>query len=39
MIRKENPNIDSQFLLKMLGPFKYAHTILNSNSDYQHSFI
>ena len=28
MIRKENPNIDSQFLLKMLGPFKYAHTIL-----------
>ena len=28
MIRKENPNIDSQFLLKMLGPFKYAHTLL-----------
>jgi heme a synthase len=27
MIRKENPIIDSQFLLDMLGPFKYAHTI------------
>jgi len=28
MIRKENPIIDSQFLLHMLGPFKYIHTIL-----------
>ncbi len=28
MIRKENPMIESQFLLKMLGPFKYAHSIL-----------
>ena len=28
MIRKENPMIDSQFLLKMLGPFKYIHSIL-----------
>ncbi|MBI89078.1 MAG: hypothetical protein CMG60_03235 [Candidatus Marinimicrobia bacterium] len=28
MIRKENPMVESQFLLKMLGPFKYAHTIL-----------
>ncbi len=28
MIRKENPIIDSTFLLKMLGPFKYLHTIL-----------
>tara|TARA_B100001250_G_scaffold286230_1_gene248241 strand:+ start:1074 stop:2009 length:936 start_codon:yes stop_codon:yes gene_type:complete len=27
MIRKENPIVDSQFLLHMLGPFKYAHTI------------
>ena len=27
MIRKENPIVDSQFLLDMLGPFKYAHTI------------
>ncbi len=28
MVRKENPSVDSQFLLKMLGPFKYLHTIL-----------
>jgi cytochrome c oxidase assembly protein subunit 15 len=28
MIRKENPVIESTFLLKMLGPFKYLHTIL-----------
>tara|TARA_S200000501_G_C20754036_1_gene712967 strand:- start:604 stop:1227 length:624 start_codon:yes stop_codon:yes gene_type:complete len=28
MIRKENPIVESQFLLDMLGPFKYAHTIL-----------
>ena len=28
MIRKENPMIDSQFLIDMLGPFKYAHSIL-----------
>ena len=28
MIRKENPMIDSQFLIDMLGPFKYIHTIL-----------
>ena len=28
MIHKENPMIDSQFLLQMLGPFKYIHTIL-----------
>ena len=28
MMRKENPMIESQFLLKMLGPFKYAHSIL-----------
>ena len=28
IIRKENPMIQSDFLLKMLGPFKYAHTIL-----------
>ncbi len=28
MIRKENPLIESDFLLHMLGPFKYAHTIL-----------
>ena len=28
MIRKDNPIIESQFLLDMLGPFKYAHTIL-----------
>ena len=28
MIHKENPILDSIFLLKMLGPFKYIHTIL-----------
>ena len=28
MIRKDNPIVESQFLLHMLGPFKYAHTIL-----------
>ena len=28
MIRKENPIIESQFLLNMLGPFKYAHTVI-----------
>jgi cytochrome c oxidase assembly protein subunit 15 len=28
MIHKENPTLDSSFLLKMLGPFKYLHTIL-----------
>ncbi len=28
MIRRENPLVESQFLLHMLGPFKYAHTIL-----------
>ena len=28
MIRKENPIVDSQFLLQMLGPFKYIHTVL-----------
>ena len=28
MIRKDNPIVESQFLLDMLGPFKYAHTIL-----------
>ena len=28
MIRKENPMVNSQFLIDMLGPFKYAHTIL-----------
>ena len=28
MIRKDNPMVDSQFLLDMLGPFKYAHSIL-----------
>tara|TARA_B100000886_G_scaffold331060_1_gene282185 strand:- start:4140 stop:5069 length:930 start_codon:yes stop_codon:yes gene_type:complete len=28
IMRKENPMIQSDFLLKMLGPFKYAHTIL-----------
>ena len=28
MIRKDNPMVDSIFLLKMLGPFKYIHTIL-----------
>ena len=27
MVRKENPVVESQFLLDMLGPFKYAHTI------------
>jgi cytochrome c oxidase assembly protein subunit 15 len=27
MIRKENPIVDSQFLLTMLGPFKYLHTL------------
>tara|TARA_Y100001934_G_C12341035_1_gene770230 strand:- start:227 stop:1159 length:933 start_codon:yes stop_codon:yes gene_type:complete len=28
MIRKENPMVESQFLIDMLGPFKYAHSIL-----------
>ena len=28
MLRKENPLLDSNFLLYMLGPFKYMHTIL-----------
>ena len=28
MIRKENPQVESQFLLNMLGPFKYINTIL-----------
>ena len=28
MIRKENPIVDSKFLLRMLGPFKYMHTFL-----------
>jgi cytochrome c oxidase assembly protein subunit 15 len=28
MIRDKNPLIDSAFLLRMLGPFKYIHTIL-----------
>ncbi len=28
MVRKENPMLDSQFLLHMLGPFKYLHSIL-----------
>ena len=28
MIRMENPSVDSQFLLQMLGPFKYIHTLL-----------
>ena len=28
MIRKENPSVNSQFLLTMLGPFKYVHTVL-----------
>ncbi|MFL2983848.1 MAG: COX15/CtaA family protein [Candidatus Neomarinimicrobiota bacterium] len=28
MIRKENPMVESQFLLDMLGPFKYAHSVL-----------
>ena len=28
MIRKENPMVESQFLIDMLGPFKYVHTIL-----------
>ena len=28
MVHKENPTLDSTFLLKMLGPFKYMHTIL-----------
>ena len=27
MIRKDNPMVNSQFLLDMLGPFKYAHSI------------
>ena len=28
MMREDNPIVDSQFLLQMLGPFKYMHTIL-----------
>ena len=28
MLRKENPLLDSNFLLIMLGPFKYMHTFL-----------
>ncbi len=28
MIREDNPMLDSQFLLRMLGPFKYIHTML-----------
>ena len=28
ILRKENPLLDSNFLLVMLGPFKYMHTIL-----------
>ena len=28
MIHKDNPMVESQFLLNMLGPFKYIHTIL-----------
>lgn len=28
MTREDNPLVESQFLLKMLGPFKYMHTIL-----------
>jgi len=28
MIRKDNPMVESQFLLNMLGPFKYIHTVL-----------
>ncbi len=28
MIREDNPMVESQFLLNMLGPFKYIHTIL-----------
>ena len=28
MIRKDNPIVDSQFLINMLGPFKYIHSIL-----------
>ena len=28
ILRKENPLLDSNFLLYMLGPFKYVHTIL-----------
>ena len=28
MVRKENPIVDSEFLLQMLGPFKYMHTVL-----------
>jgi len=28
IIRKENPMVESEFLLQMLGPFKYVHTIL-----------
>ena len=28
ILRKENPLLDSNFLLYMLGPFKYMHTIL-----------
>ena len=28
MIREDNPMLDSQFLLRMLGPFKYSHTML-----------
>ena len=28
MIREDNPIVESQFLLQMLGPFKYLHTIL-----------
>ena len=28
MIHEDNPMVDSAFLLKMLGPFKYIHTLL-----------
>ena len=28
IVRKENPMVDSQFLVHMLGPFKYAHSVL-----------
>jgi len=31
IIRKENPLVDSTFLLNMLGPFKYLHTILGAS--------
>lgn len=31
MVRKENPLVNSIFLLRMLGPFKYLHSILGAS--------